>query len=310
MTLRIREKNSKRICFSILYMVDAEIDYAVDPGSGSDEETNEDFLWIGPEEGINAVLILDGTSGTAEDFGAANGKTGGRRYVEKFGESVKNLIKENSDIELEEVMKSAIRRVWEDFEKQAEINKEKYFDGNDVVLQRASTVPAAVGALIRWDEQKLELIHVGDVETCIVKETGCEEFSNQVHEKFDELRDQYIEEYGRNSEEVDEIVSKHRSAHNLPGTYPNISFNPLAVEKLGEKNKFDIKEVQKILLSTDGASPRIRKLLEPENNKEVIKSIKRHGAESIIEKLRRKEEKSNLNQLKTSDDAAIALVEF
>lgn len=287
-----------------------EIDHAIDPGSTSTEETNEDYLWIGTEEGINAVLILDGTSGTVADFGAKDGKTGGRRYVEKFGDSVKNKLRDKPELELEKVMKSAIRDVWDDFETEAEDNAKKYFEGEEVVLQRASTVPAAVGALIRWNNEALDLLHIGDVESCVVKDKSMEEFSNEVHEKFDEIRDQYIEKYGKNSNELKNILRKHRSAHNLPGTYPNMSFNPIVVDKLGEKQSYDINELEKVLLSTDGAAPRIRKLLESENNREVIGLIEDTGAEQAVEKLREKEQNSELNQLKTSDDAAIALVDF
>lgn len=288
----------------------AEINYSNDPGSTSTRNTNEDYLWIGPEEGINAILILDGTSGTMADFGAKDVKTGGRRYVEKFGDSVKQSLSEDSSLELEEVLKSAVKDVWDEFEEEAKRNTERYFDGEGVVLQRACTVPAAVGAIIRWNEETLDLLHVGDVETCIVREEKVENLSNEVHEGFDEIRDEYIDEYGKESKEVDEILRQHRSAHNLPGTYPNMSFNPLAIEKLGEYRSYNIEEVEKILLSTDGATPRIRKLMKPKNNREIINLVENKGADKLIKDLREKEQDADLRQLKTSDDAAIALVKF
>jgi len=291
-------------------VVNVKVDYAVSPGSTSSKMTNEDYLWVGPEDGINAVLILDGTSGVSADFGDKDGKTGGRRYVEQFGESVKHSLKQDSQAELEEVMKNAVKTVWNKFEEYAEENTENYFDGKDIVLQRSDTVPAAVGALIRWSDESLELLHVGDVETCIITEDGTDNFSNVIHEKFDSLRDDYIEKYGKDSKEVKEILRRHRSAHNLPGTYPNMSFNPLAIEELGEKVDYNIEKVEKVLLSTDGAAPRIKKLLSPENNKEVIKLIEDKGSEEVLDELREKEEKADLNQLKSSDDAAIALIEF
>lgn len=293
-----------------LQFVKPEIDYAIDSGSNTSEKTNEDYLWIGPEDGANAVLILDGTSGVSGDFGNKNGKTGGRRYVEIFGSAVKTTLDQNPDENLEEVMKSAIRSCWEEFEEEAKENTERYLEGENVVLQRASTVPAAVGALIRWNDQKLELLHVGDVETCINLEEEVDNFSNKVHEEFDSIRDDYIEEYEKDSEEVQEILRKHRSAHNLPGTYPNMSFNPLTVEKLGEKAEYDMEKVENVMLSTDGASPRLRQLLGLENNKDVIEFVEDHGAEEALERLREKEKEAELNALKTSDDAAIALLDF
>jgi len=291
-------------------MINTKIDYTVSPGSTTTKDTNEDYLWVGSEDGINALLILDGTSGVSADFGAKNGKTGGRRYVEAFGESVKQKLKQEPQADLEKVMKNAVKTVWNKFEEDAQKNSENYFNGNDVVLQRADTIPAAVGTLIKWDKENLEVLHVGDVETCIITEDGTDNFSNVIHEKFDSLRDDYIEKYGKDSKEVKEILRRHRSAHNLPGTYPNMSFNPLAIEELGEKVDYNIEKVEKVLLSTDGAAPRIKKLLSPENNKEVIKLIEDKGSEEVLDELREKEEKADLNQLKSSDDAAIALIEF
>lgn len=287
-----------------------EIDYAIDSGSTTSEETKEDYLWIGTEDGVNAVLILDGTSGTEADFGATEEKTGGRRYVEKFGKAVKQSLQEDSGKNLEKVLKSVIRSVWDEFEDEAEENTSKYFDGEDVVLQRASTVPAAVGALIRWDDEKLELVHVGDVETCIKLDGETESFSNEIHEEFDSIRDDYIKGYGKDSKEVQKILRQHRSAHNLPGTYPNMSFNPLTVEKLGEKAEYDIEELDKVLLSTDGASPRFRQLFGLDDNEQVMDFVEEHGAEKALEKLRGKEDETELNALKSSDDAAIALLDF
>jgi serine/threonine protein phosphatase PrpC len=287
-----------------------EIDSAIDSGSTTSRKTNEDYLWVGLRDGINAVLILDGTSGVAGDFGAKNEKTGGRRYVEKFGAAVKQILEIKPQENLEEVMKSAIENVWDEFEEEAEENTEKYFNGEDVTLQRASTVPAAVGAIIRWNDEKLELLHVGDVETYIKLEDRGENFSNETHESFDKIRDEYIREYGKESSEVQEILRKHRSGHNLPGTYPNMSFNPLAVDKLGEKSEYPIEEVEKVLLSTDGAAPRFRELFKLESNEQVVEYIEKHGAQKSLKKLREKENKAELNALKSSDDAAIALLNF
>lgn len=287
-----------------------KLDYAIDSGSTTSRKTNEDYLWMGAEEGINSVLILDGTSGVAGDFGEKNEKTGGRRYVEKFGAAVKQILERNPQENLESVMKSAIENVWDEFEGEAQENTENYFKGGNVTLQRASTVPAAVGAIIRWNNEKLELLHVGDVETCIILDDRIETFSNETHENFDNIRDEYIEEYGKKSKEVQEILRKHRSAHNLPGTYPNMSFNPLAVEKLGEKSEYPIEEVEKVLLSTDGAAPRFRELFKLKRNEKVVEFIEEHGAQESLKKLREKENKADLNALKSSDDAAIALLKF
>ncbi|EGQ43094.1 MAG: hypothetical protein J07AB43_10830 [Candidatus Nanosalina sp. J07AB43] len=88
--------------------MEPKLDYAIDSGSKTSRKTNEDYLWVGAEEGINSVLILDGTSGVAGDFVEKNGKTGGRRYVEEFGAAVKQILERNPQENLESVMKSAV----------------------------------------------------------------------------------------------------------------------------------------------------------------------------------------------------------
>ncbi|MFQ3275225.1 MAG: serine/threonine protein phosphatase PrpC [Candidatus Nanohaloarchaea archaeon] len=279
-----------------------EIQSIIEAGS---PDQNEDYLWIGPEEGVNAVLILDGTSGTEGDFGANEDLTGGQRYVQYFGEEVEKILEEEPNKPLEEVLKSAISSVWDRFEDGAEENVEDYFSGENVVLQRAETVPAAVGALVRWNKDELELLHVGDIEAYVRTEEGVETYSNETHEKFDELRDEWVEKYGKSSEEVREIVSKHRSAHNLPGTYPNMSFNPLAVEKLGVKKSYPREEVKRVVLSTDGGTARMKKLLEL-NEGEILAFLEEKGVKDALEKLREREENLEINALKKSDDAAIA----
>jgi hypothetical protein len=89
-----------------------------------------------------------------------------------------------------------------------------------------------------------------------------------------------------------------------------MSFNPLAVDKLGEKAEYPIEEVEKVLLSTDGAAPRFRELFNLESNEQVVKYIEKHGAQKSLKKLREKENNAELNALKSSDDAAIALLNF
>ncbi|MFT4892622.1 MAG: serine/threonine protein phosphatase PrpC [Candidatus Nanohaloarchaea archaeon] len=283
-----------------------EIRYVAEAGSPGE---NEDYLWIGPESGFKAVLVLDGTSGTEGDFGATEELTGGQRYVEFFGEEVQKVLEENPDTDLEKVLKSVIGRVWDRFEDEAEKNAREYLSGGDTTLQRAETVPAAVGSMVRWDEEKVELIHVGDVETYIKRRQDLELHSNDIHGKFDQLRDDYIEKYGRESEEVKNIVSRHRSAHNLPGTYPNMSFNPLVVEKLGKKESYSREEVERVVMSTDGGTVRMKRLFgidEPG----VMEFLKEKGVEKALDELRQEENREDIDALKKSDDAAVVDIRF
>lgn len=296
-----------------------EIDYAIDSGSTTSEETNEDYLWIGPEDGVNAVLILDGTSGTAADFGRVNDRPGGRRYVEKFGEYVKERLLKEPSADLEEVMEDAISYVWDAFDEEGESAVKSYFKdpASNAVIPTGKTIPGAVGSLTRWDEDRIEILHVGDVETYIVSNEGNYQFGDEVHERFDEIFEEKIRqlkkkgiEEPRKRPEVTERINKHREAANLPGTYPNMSFNPLAVKKQGMKLEYNVKEVEKVLLSTDGASPRLRHFFDLEDNEEVTNFVEERGAERSLELLREKEGKVDLNTLKSSDDAAIALLNF
>lgn len=287
-------------------MKNPDIDHSLKAGSSGN---NEDYLWLGPEKNVKAALILDGTSGTEADFGSIEEETGGQRYVRLFAEEVEKILQENPSKDLEEVMKSAISRIWDRFEKEAKKNVEQYFNGGESTLQRTETAPAAVGSIIRWDDKELELMHVGDVETYIVKKENTDTYSNTIHQRFDELRDKYVERYGRDSEEVKDITNRHRSAHNLPGTYPNMSFNPLAVEKLGVKKTYDIANIERVVLSTDGGTTRMKRILEM-SEKEVLEFLEEKGVKDAIESLRKEEKRGKINALKDSDDAAIADIRF
>lgn len=296
-------------------METVDISGATDPGETTDEKTNEDYLLLSPEK--NVALILDGTSGTRGDFGAENGKTGGRVYVEKLAGNIGEILEENPGENLEDILENGISRTWDDFQELGTKQREKYFSGEETVYPTAETVPGAVGCLVRWTKKKIEIVHVGDVETYIVKNSGeTEFFCNKVHQRYDEIYEEKIEnlreegvENPSENPEVWELVNRHRSAANLPGNYPNISFNPLVIEKMGEKKKYRRKNVERILLGTDGATTRIRELFNLKKD-EIPGFVEEHGVEEAIEKLRSKEDSKNLDKLKNSDDAALALVKF
>ena len=296
-------------------MTEPEISRATDPGETTDEITNEDYLWLSQEK--NTALILDGTSGTRGDFGSNGDKSGGRLYVEKLAENVEETFEEKTEEELQEILEEAISKTWDDFQEIGEKERKKYFSGEDTVYPTAETIPGAVGSLVRWTEEKVEIVHVGDVETYVVKTSGeTEFFCNKVHQKYDEIYEEKIEELREQgvenpseNPEVWELVNKHRSAANQPGNYPNMSFNPLVVEKLGEKNKYDRKNIEKILLGTDGATTRIRELFDL-GKSETPNFVEEKGVEESIEKLRAEEDSQNLDKLKNSDDAALALIDF
>lgn len=285
-----------------------------DPGETTDEKTNEDFLWISRD--YSAVLILDGTSGTRGDFGAGNGKTGGRNYVEKFSANVEKTLQEDPDKDLEHILKTAVSKTWDDFQQIGEKKRKKYLSGEDATYATAETVPGAVGCMVRWTDEEVKIVHVGDVETYIVKENDTDFLSNSVHQKYDQLYEKKIRELSEKGvenpsedEEVWKLVHRHRSASNMPGNYPQFQFNPLVVEKLGEKKRYDREKVEKILLGTDGATARIRELFDLEKT-EVPEYIGEKGVEKALEELREKENSENLDKLKNSDDAAMALLEF
>lgn len=284
-----------------------EIKEVIDAGSPG---TNEDKILIDTDGDGNAVLILDGTSGVEGDFGGGEeDRTGGQKYVDYLASAVEQILDREPERDLEAVMKSAIGNVWDRFADEAEENVQAYLSGEDATLQTAETVPAAVGSLIRWNNEELEVMHVGDVETYVCMDGEQERFSNSVHEALDDIRDEYVEEHGKTSSEVRKITSKHRSAHNLPGTYPNMSFNPLVVEKLGTRKSYPIKEVERVVLSTDGGTTRMKRIFDMDDD-EVLQFLETEGPEKALEKLRERENSSEIAALKKSDDAGIVDIRF
>ena len=155
------------------------------------------------------------------------------------------------------------------------------------------------------------------METYIVKKDGeIELFTNKVHQRFDEIMNEKITELREKGvenpserPEVRELCNDHRSASNLPGTYPQIMFNPLVVDKQAEKKSYDRKNVEKILLSTDGAAPRMKNLWSLDD-RSLLNFIDENDVEASIEELRESESKNSVDELKNSDDAAMAVIKF
>ncbi len=295
-------------------MSNVEISGTTDPGETTDEETNEDYLWTSKEH--RAALILDGTSGTRADFGAENGKPGGRNYVEKFTENVEKTLRETPEADIEGILGTAVSKTWDDFQEIGSKKRDSYFSGEKTAYPTSETVPGAVGCMVRWSDEEVEIVHVGDVETYIVKEKDTDFFCNRIHQKFDKIYEDKIKELRENGvekpsehEEVRELVNRHRSASNMPGTYPQFQFNPLVIEKQGLRKKYDRKNVEKIIMGTDGATARMRKLFDLEKD-DIPGFIEETGVKQAVEDLRSKEDSQNLDTLKNSDDAALALIKF
>lgn len=283
-----------------------EIDPVLDAGSSGN---NEDYIWIGQEEGLDAALILDGTSGTDGDFGARKGKTGGQRYVEEFGRNVKNMLEEEPGSELEYIMAETVRNMWDHFEEDGSEAAGRYLDGEETVYPRSETVPGAVGALVRWNEEKIEILHIGDTETYVELTGEIERYGDRRHERFDEKLDEAVDKYGKMSEDAQRVRSEHRSAANMPGNYPNMSFNPVVVSKEGEHSVYPRKDVNRIVLSTDGGTARMKRLFDMDSE-DVLDFIADKGVENALEELRDKEQEVDIPALKQSDDAAIADMRF
>lgn len=298
-------------------MKEVNVSGARDAGETTNEVTNEDYLWLGPKDDLNAVLILDGTSGTSGDFGADGKKTGGRVYVETIGKSVEEQLRRSPDKELDKIMKKSIEEAWDAFQEKGKQARDKYFNGESSQFPNSTTVPGAVGSLVRWSEEEVEVLHIGDVETYVVKKSkDVDLFSNKVHQRFDDIMNEKITELRKKgvenpakSPEVRKLVNSHRSASNFPGAYPQIMFNPLAVEKQGEKESYRRENIEKIILGTDGATTRMKTLFDL-NTKGLIDFIEEKDVETAVDQLRKEEDSHTLDELKNSDDAALAVIKF
>jgi hypothetical protein len=299
-------------------MADAPtLDVAVSPRKDDPSYSNEDYVWTDRQDGYTAVLVLDGTSGTDGDFGRTDEQSGGRRYVEAFAEGVAERFAADPGGSLEAMLQGAIAHAWDAFEPAGEEARDRYFETREGTLPRATTIPGAVGALVRWDDATLDVCHVGDVETYVETDEGIDAYANAVHQRFDAILDDYIAERREEEalddpnadEDVRDLVSHHREAANFPGTYPNMSFNPLVVEKLGETATYDRDRVSRVLMGTDGASARMLDLLELSPT-DLFEFVAEEGAEGAIRELRRTEEDVTVDALKSKDDAALAFASF
>lgn len=209
---------------------------------------------------------------------------------------------------IQEIMKKGIE----------EFNREygKFVDLK--TLQPHEQLSAGI-AIVRKNDDLLESYVLGDVEISIENKSGeCQIVTDDALKGLDsevvELmrrnhqRERQLVFKGFTEEEMD-ILIRNRKKMNIPGGYFILGHSTDAVD-MGIYKTFQIKDVERCLLSTDGIVPLNYKY----SRRNLLDRIRAKGVREVIRELRGLEEsdreKRTIGRLKTHDDVTVVYLDF
>lgn len=266
-------------------------------------EENEDCIRTGKDY----AYVIDGTNGIT-DKQTTEEASNGRWYVKELDKKLSNRI-ENQEKEIEQILSDIISELFDEFEEKV---REKDFE-----LKHSET-PSAFISIARWNENELELYSLGDCTALIKKENDLERFRNskmiELEKKTLEKMQSYKNQGLTHEQAVEKVLPEYlkvKRKQDTPGGWYSIGFNPKTPEK-GKTKKYDLENIEELLLHTDGLENLKALNNEIEDIKDLYRYIKDKGLEQSIQKMRELEEKDpECNQApryKKSDDVAVARI--
>ncbi len=209
---------------------------------------------------------------------------------------------------IQEILREGIRRLNSEYRKFVDLD----------TLEPHEQLSAGI-AIVRKNGETLEAYVLGDVEITIEDKSG--ECSIVTDNSIKGLDLEVIELMRRNHQREHQVVFRgftqeelsflvnNRKKMNSPGGYFILSHNIDAVD-MGIFKSFQISEIEKCLLATDGIVP----LNVKYSRKNLLERIRSNGVREIIKELRRLEvsdrEKQAIGRLKTHDDATLVYLDF
>lgn len=210
---------------------------------------NEDYF----QYNDNTVVFLDGSSGLSAD--APDSAWFVRRFAAVFLEWIAKI----EDLCI--AVNVAIRIVYDEF-------LEAYPDhGDNTVFPSASVVIAHIC------DGKLQLLNIGDCTTLLFGEQGVTEIYDTQVDRFDdaviakmmEIRQQTGEDIATivQSRPIRELLLKNRQKMNMPDGYEILSFH-MRPRTVTDLRTFDVADIRRVVMFTDGFKSMEKALLEPD----------------------------------------------
>lgn len=253
-----------------------------------------------------SAFVIDGASAlTGRSF------TPGGNDVSWMVSWWKNFLNENIDdttISIQSILKLGVREFNSDYGKFVDIN----------TLLPHEQLSAGI-AIIRKNGDVLESFVLGDVEISvedkyskciIITDSKLKGFDSEVIElmKTNHERENQLVFKGFTQEELDILISNRQKMNTIDG-YFILGHSDEAIDH-GIYEEFDIKDIARCLLSTDGIVPLNFKY----TRRSLLERIRTAGVRNVIRELRGLEEldleKRSIGRLKTHDDATVIYLDF
>ena len=267
--------------------------------SETENKYNEDYIGFGN----NYAFILDGASGLVKNKITLDSDA--KWYVNELGKILKNELKQN--IDLKTILKNSIKKMSDELKK---------YD-----IQNYLELPSACIAIVREYDDNIEFLVMGDCSIIIKNNNSLELLTTNEIRKLDGEKIEKMKEIDlKNNISVkeslkyiiDDLKAQRKLRNNINGYYvldDKIEAIDYAMYKIINK-----KDVDKIVLMSDGFSTYYECLKIVNNYKEFYEECMNNDVEKLYQNLRTIEKNDqDLNKFpryKVSDDASIIKIEL
>lgn len=290
-------------------------------GSGSGSVCEDLIQTIEGAEG--AAWVLDGTSGFS-DRSFTDAVSDGRWYVETLDSALRSHINDGDSIAIP--VKKAIIEVTRRFVQEIPDAHNSDSDSASAIHPARHELPACTVSLLRWNHQQVEYLNLCDASLLYQLSDGSVEriTTPGVLQKVD-TRIQRLRHLAQSPEssvtasDVESYIRQTRQHANTPGGYWVAQQNPIAA-LFATTGVIDRSRSETIVLHSDGVDPIVELHEEFSQWSDMLSFATAEGADAVIGALRQAEAEAEAEaeattetaqpQVRTGDDAAIAVVEF
>lgn len=265
---------------------------------------NEDIAQLNP----SSAWILDGATGLSEK-NIIDNESDARWFVQQWNEYLSAAV-EDCDKSVADLIKAGIP-----------IIKNKYYGLSKGADPQPIDLPSSGVALVRWNEEKLDYLVLGDCiliikyagnKISVVKDDCLQQLDEKAIDRLHQLMIESNYSFEDAIQEINPILVSHRLMKNTQAGYWILGFDEQALDNCIHAAA-DIKEISEIVLMSDGFAALIDKYHYTDESK-IFDEVNHKGLASLYATLRQTElddiEVKKYPRLKKSDDASAIAVCF